>query len=217
MFDGIAARYDLVNTILSAGTDAGWRRRAARATGIAAGGSALDIACGSGRLTAELSRIAGPGGRVLGLDFSAGMLSVARQAHPDLPFLRGDAHVLPFRSGGFEATTMAFGLRNLERPVQGLSEMMRVVRGGGRAVVLEFLRPPRTLPGRAYRLYLRTALPVIGGLISGRPAAYRYLSDTVDSYHTPEELRALAAEAGWRVVHLDLLSMGTVGILSGSP
>jgi demethylmenaquinone methyltransferase/2-methoxy-6-polyprenyl-1,4-benzoquinol methylase len=83
--------------------------------------------------------------------------------------------------------------------------------------VLEFLRPPRTLPGRAYRLYLRTALPVIGGLISGRPAAYRYLSDTVDSYHTPEELRALAAEAGWRVVHLDLLSMGTVGILSGSP
>ncbi len=215
MFDRIARRYDLVNTVLSGGTDGGWRRRAARATGLKAGGSALDVACGSGKLTAELARIAGSEGHVVGLDFSPQMLEIARRDHPGIEFLEGDALKLPFDDAGFDASTIAFGLRNLSDPVNGLREMRRVVKPGGRSVVLEFVRPPENLIGGAYRLYLRTLLPAIGGALSGQPAAYRYLSDTVDSYRTPDELRAMARAAGWTHVAYKGLAMGTVGILSG--
>jgi len=215
MFDRIAGRYDLVNTVLSGGIDGGWRRRAARATGLEPGGSALDVACGSGKLTAVLSRIAGPRGRVVGLDFSPLMLEIARRDHAGIEFLEGDALSLPFDDGSFDAATIAFGLRNLSNPVRGLREMLRVVKPGGRPVVLEFVRPPKNLIGSAYRLYLRTLLPAIGGAISGQPAAYRYLSDTVDSYRTPDELRAMADAAGWQHVRFQPLAMSTVGVLVG--
>jgi demethylmenaquinone methyltransferase/2-methoxy-6-polyprenyl-1,4-benzoquinol methylase len=213
MFDRIARRYDRVNTVLSIGTDGGWRRRAARETGLRPGGSALDVACGSGKLTAELARIAGRPGRVVGLDFSARMLDVARHDHPEITFIEGDALSLPFDDGTFDAGTIAFGLRNLADPVRGLREMIRVAR---RAVVLEFVRPPRGLVGGAYRVYLRAFLPAIGGAISGDRAAYRYLSDTVDSYRTPGELAHLAMLAGWSDIRFHPLAMGTVGVLSGN-
>jgi demethylmenaquinone methyltransferase/2-methoxy-6-polyprenyl-1,4-benzoquinol methylase len=212
MFDRIARRYDRVNTVLSIGTDGGWRRRAARETGLGRGGSALDVACGSGKLTAELARIAGPRGRVVGLDFSARMLEVARRDHPGIEFLQGDALSLPFEHGTFDAVTIAFGLRNLADPVAGLREMVRVAR---RAVVLEFVRPPRGLVGGAYRMYLRTLLPAVGGAISGDPAAYRYLSDTVDTYRTPDELAEMAVRAGWSDVRFHPLALGTVGVMTG--
>ncbi len=214
MFDRIARRYDLVNTVLSGGTDAGWRRRAARATGLVAGGSALDVACGSGKLTARLAAIAGDGGRVVGLDFSPQMLEVARRDHPGIAFVEGDALNLPFDDESFDASTIAFGLRNLADPVRGLREMLRVVRR--RAVVLEFVRPPKGPVGSAYRMYLKTLLPAIGGAISGQPSAYRYLSDTVDSYRTPDELLAMAKAAGWSGVRYQGLAMGTVGIVFGT-
>jgi len=211
MFDRIARRYDTVNTVLSFGTDSGWRRRAARETGLRPGGSALDVACGSGKLTAELARLA-RGGRVVGLDFSPRMLEVARREHPGIDFLEGDALNLPFDEASFDASTIAFGLRNLAEPVRGLREMTRVARRG---VVLEFVRPPKGVVGSAYRLYLRTLLPGIGGAISGDRAAYRYLSDTVDSYRTPNELVAMAKDAGWSDARFHSLAMGTVGILTG--
>lgn len=216
MFDRIARRYDTVNTVLSAGTDGGWRRRAARETGLREAGSALDVACGSGKLTAELRRVTGSHGRIVGLDFSAQMLDVARREHPDIAFVEGDALNLPFDDAEFDASTIAFGLRNLADPVRGLAEMLRVVRPAGRAVVLEFVRPPQTLAGSAYRLYLRRVLPAIGGAISGEPAAYRYLSDTVDSYRSPGELGDMALRAGWRDVRFHGLAMGTVGVLTGT-
>lgn len=215
MFDRIARRYDAVNTILSVGTDGGWRRRAARETGLEPGGSALDVACGSGKLTARLAALAGASGRVVGLDFSPEMLAIARRAHPGLEFVEGDALNLPFGSGEFDATTIAFGLRNLADPIRGLREMVRVLRPGGRAVVLEFVRPPRSPAGAAYRLYLRTVLPALGGAISGSPSAYRYLSDTVDSYRSSGELADMALRAGWRDVRYRGLAMGTVGVLAG--
>ena len=211
MFDRIARRYDTVNTVLSAGTDGGWRRRAARETGLQAGGSALDVACGSGKLTAELAKLS-RGGRVVGLDFSPEMLEVARRSHPRLEFIEGDALNLPFGASSFDAATIAFGLRNLADPVRGLREMTRVAR---RAVVLEFVRPPKGLVGGAYRVYLKTLLPAVGGVISGDRAAYRYLSDTVDSYRTPEELVGMAKQAAWLDVRFVSLAMGTVGLLSG--
>ena len=215
MFDRIARRYDTVNTILSAGTDGGWRRRAARETGLRDGGSALDVACGSGKLTAELARLAGPTGRVVGVDFSPRMIEVAKRAHPELEFLEGDALRLGFDDRSFDAATIAFGLRNLSDPVLGLREMARVIKPGGRAVVLEFVRPPRNLAGAAYRVYLRAILPAVGGLISGDRSAYRYLSDTVDSYRTPGEMGDMAMAAGWIDVRYHGLAMGTVGLLSG--
>ncbi len=216
MFDRIARRYDLVNTVLSGGTDTGWRRRAARETGLKSGGAALDVACGSGKLTAELARIAGGGGRVVGLDFSPEMLDIARRNHPGIEFLEGDALKLPFEDGSFDAVTIAFGLRNLADPVLGLREMVRVLKPAGRAVVLEFVRPPKGPVGGAYRLYLRTLLPAVGGALSGAPSAYRYLSDTVDSYRTPGQLGDMAMAAGWLDVKYRALAMGTVGLLSGT-
>ncbi len=212
MFDRIAHRYDRVNTVLSLGTDGGWRRRAARETGLKPGGSALDVACGSGKLTAELARLS-RGGRVVGLDFSAQMLEVARSHHPELEFVEGDALNLAFDDSTFDAATIAFGLRNLSDPIRGLREMVRVAR---RAVVLEFVHPPRGPVGAAYRIYLRTLLPAVGGALSGEPSAYHYLSDTVDSYRTPDELIEMGARARWKDVRFHPLALGTVGILTGS-
>src|SRR5256712_3767375 len=196
MFDRIARRYDLVNTVLSAGTDGGWRRRAARATGLKPGGSALDVACGSGKLTAQLARIAGPSGRVVGLDFSPRMLEVARHEHPGVEFTDGDALNLPFDQATFDASTIAFGLRNLADPVRGLREMLRVVKPEGRAVVLEFVRPPRGPIGAAYRVYLKTLLPAIGGALSSAPTPYPYCIDTVASHRPSLCAEALSFAAG---------------------
>ena len=215
MFDRIARRYDVVNTVLSLGTDSGWRRRAARETELQPGESAIDVACGSGKLAAELARIAGPSGRVVGVDFSPRMLEIARRGHRGIEFIEGDGLNLPFPGASFDASTIGFGLRNLADPVKGLREMVRVLKPGGRAVVLEFLRPPGGPVGGAYRIYLRALLPLVGGWLSGEPAAYRYLSDTVDSYRTPLELTEMGKQAGWTDVRLDALAMGTVAVLSG--
>jgi len=214
MFDSIARRYDLLNTVLSFGTDARWRRRAARAASPPPSGRALDVACGSGKLTGELLRQA-TSGLVLGLDFSTQMLLVAAREEPGPMYVRGDGLNLPFPDCVFDAVTVAFGLRNFVHPEHGLVEMRRVLRPGGRAVVLEFVRPKPGPIGAAYRSYLVHVLPRVGGLVSGDKQAYRYLSDTVDAYRTPDELADLARRAGWRDTAMELLTMGTVGLLTG--
>ena len=214
MFDRIAGRYDLLNTVLSFGADARWRRRAARVASTPLEGRALDVACGSGKLTRELHRLAAKG-LVVGLDFSGRMLRVAATGAPGPSYVRGDGLRLPFADGTFDAVTVAFGLRNFADPERGLCEMRRVLRPGGRAVVLEFVRPRPGPVGAAYRSYLVHVLPRVGGLVSGDASAYRYLSQTVDSYRTPEELVALASGAGWREARIDVLTLGTVGVLAG--
>jgi demethylmenaquinone methyltransferase/2-methoxy-6-polyprenyl-1,4-benzoquinol methylase len=214
MFDQLSGRYDLLNTVLSGGTDGRWRRRTAAASGLGPGGRALDVACGSGKLTAELARLAG-GGLVVGMDFSGRMLLEAQRKEPGPSYARGDALRLPFPDRTFDAVTIAFGLRNLADPELGLREMARVLKPGGRAVVLEFVRPRPGPLGRLYRAYLVHVLPVVGGLLSGQPRAYRYLSSTVDSYLAPEELVELAQKAGWRDANIRLLTLDTVGVLSG--
>jgi demethylmenaquinone methyltransferase/2-methoxy-6-polyprenyl-1,4-benzoquinol methylase len=215
MFDRIAPRYDRANTVLSLGRDRAWRRRAADAAAAPVGGAALDIACGSGQLTRELRKHVGHAGRVVGLDFSDRMLAVARAAHPAIEWVQGDATNLPFEDSSFDAATIAFGLRNLAHPEKGLSEMRRVLRPGGRMVVLEFLHPPRGPAGRTYELYLRHALPRLGGWLTGDREAYRYLSDTVDTYLTGEQLLELVDSAGWGRPRLWRLNIGTVGLVRG--
>ncbi|HEX4754943.1 MAG TPA: bifunctional demethylmenaquinone methyltransferase/2-methoxy-6-polyprenyl-1,4-benzoquinol methylase UbiE [Candidatus Dormibacteraeota bacterium] len=215
MFDRIAPGYDRANTVLSLGRDRAWRRRAADASAPPVGGAALDIACGSGRLTVELQKRVGRNGRVVGLDFSERMLAVARAAHPSIEWVQGDATSLPFEDASFDAATIAFGLRNLADPQRGLSEMRRVLRPGGGMVVLEFLRPPRGPAGRTYELYLRHALPRLGGWLTGDRDAYGYLSDSVDSYLTGEQLLELVESAGWDRPRLRRLNLGTVGVVRG--
>ena len=215
MFDRIAPGYDRANTVLSFGCDRTWRRRAADAAAPPAGGAALDIACGTGQLTVELRDRVGSRGRVVGLDFSDRMLAIARAAHPAIEWVQGDATALSFDDASFDAATIAFGLRNLALPEKGLSEMRRVVRPRGTLVVLEFLRPPRGPVGRAYAMYLRHALPRLGGWVAGDREAYRYLSDTVDSYLTGEQLLELADRSGWERLQLWPLTFGTVGLMRG--
>jgi demethylmenaquinone methyltransferase / 2-methoxy-6-polyprenyl-1,4-benzoquinol methylase len=215
MFDRIAPGYDRANTVLSFGRDRTWRRRAANAAAPPRGGAALDVACGTGQLTLELRDRVGPGGRVVGLDFSERMLAVARTAHPLIEWVQGDATSLPFEDSSFDAATTAFGLRNLAYPKKGLAEMRRVVRPHGRLVVLEFLRPAHGLVGRTYELYLRHALPRLGGWVAGDREAYLYLSDTVDSYLTGEQLLELADGAGWQRPQLWRLNLGTVALMRG--
>jgi demethylmenaquinone methyltransferase/2-methoxy-6-polyprenyl-1,4-benzoquinol methylase len=128
--------------------------------------------------------------------------------------VQGDATTLPFDDSGFDAATIAFGLRNLAYPDNGLSEMRRVVRPGGSLVVLEFLRPPDGLMGRSYELYLRHALPRLGGWVAGDREASHYLSNTVDSYLTGEQLLELAHRSGWDRLRLRRLTFGTVGLLT---
>ena len=214
MFDRIAGRYDLLNTILSFGADARWRLRGARAASMPLDGRALDVACGSGKLTRELHRLATKG-LVVGLDFSGPMLRVAATGAPGPSYVRGDGLRLPFADETFDAATVAFGLRNFADPEKGLREMRRVLRPGGRAVVLEFVRPRRGAVGAAYRAYLVHVLPQVGGWVSGDRAAYRYLSQTVDAYRTPEQLVRLASNAGWREPRIELMTLGTVGLLTG--
>lgn len=214
MFDRIAGRYDLLNTVLSAGSDERWRRRTAEAVVGGPGDRVLDIACGSGKLALAVRRQA-PAGLVVGLDFSSGMLAVATRSSPGPRYTRGDGLALPFGDGRFDGATNAFGLRNLADPLQGLREMRRVVRPGGTMAVLEFVRPSAALMGRAYRLYLRQVLPRVGGWVSGEPQAYRYLSDTVDAYRSPGELLELAGAAGWSHTTVRVLTFGTVGLLTG--
>ena len=215
MFDRIAIRYDLLNSLLSAGSDTGWRRRTAEEARLGPGSRALDVACGSGKLTLELLRRA-RGGLVVGLDFSPRMLRVAADRAPGPAYLRGDGLRLPFAGDSFDAVTVAFGLRNFADPELGLREMARVLRPGGRALVLEFVRPRPGPIGALYRAYLRHGLPRVGGWISGQPRAYRYLSDTVDDYRSPGELVELAASAGWDEPGVQLLTLGTVAILTGT-
>jgi demethylmenaquinone methyltransferase/2-methoxy-6-polyprenyl-1,4-benzoquinol methylase len=162
-----------------------------------------------------VTTLGGAGGRVVGLDFSERMLAVARAAHPSIEWVQGDATSLPFEDSSFDAATTAFGLRNLADPEKGLREMARVVRPRGSLVVLEFLRPPHGLVGRTYELYLRHVLPRLGGWVAGDREAYRYLSDTVDSYLTREQMLELADRSAWGSPQLLRLNLGTVAMMRG--
>jgi len=185
MFSRIARRYDFLNRLLSMGVDRRWRAALVRELGP---GRLLvvDSCCGTGDLSAELER---SGARVLGVDFTVPMLARARDKAGAL-FVGGDALCLPVRDGAADATTIAFGLRNLADRAQGLRELARVVRPGGRVLVLEFSLPRGPVLRALYRVYFTRVLPLVGGWISGEPAAYRYLPDTVLAWPGPDELRS---------------------------
>lgn len=215
MFDRIAPRYDRLNRLLSAGIDVAWRREAVREAMADAPDRVLDVATGTADLALMLKR-ARPEAEVVGVDFAEAMLDVGRRkaarAALDVPLLHGDALSLPFESGRFDAVTVAYGLRNFADVAAGLREMRRVLRVGGRVVVLEFPPPPANLAGRALRWYGRSVMPTIGGWISGDRTAYAYLPASTEAFLTPQQLDAALEAAGFARVRHRLQSFGVSAV-----
>jgi demethylmenaquinone methyltransferase/2-methoxy-6-polyprenyl-1,4-benzoquinol methylase len=222
MFDAIAPVYDRLNTVMTLGADARWRRRAAQAAGLARGEGVVDVACGTGKLSVELAEIVGPFGIVEGVDLSSAMIARATVEHRALVQLRfqvADALALPFADGTFDAATIAFGLRNLPDFAAGFREMARVVRPGGRVVCLELSLPPSRLWARAYQGTFRRLAPTAARLVGGRVAAYGYLPASLDGFPTAEVLAETMRSAGLVDLRFWRLSTGVVvlhrGIVSG--
>lgn len=194
MFDAVAARYDLTNTVLSMGQDRSWRKAVARAVDARPGERVLDLAAGTG--TSSLP-FRDAGADVVPCDFSVGMLREGKRKHPELPFTAGDATRLPFKDATFDAVTISFGLRNVEDTQGALREMLRVTRPGGRLVVCEFSRPTWRPFETVYVEYLMRALPQVATAVSSNPDAYVYLAESIRAWPDQAGLAALIGGAGW--------------------
>jgi demethylmenaquinone methyltransferase / 2-methoxy-6-polyprenyl-1,4-benzoquinol methylase len=219
MFDRIAGVYDLMNSAMTAGLHHEWRQRAVDRAEIGSGSDALDICCGTGDLALELRRRIGPDGRVVGSDFSEPMLELARRKSGEegLPVEFGwaDALDLPYGDASFDAVTIGFGARNLADLEKGLSEMARVLRPGGRLVILEITRPQREPLASFYSLWFDRLIPVIGSL-AGDPDAYSYLPNSVRTFPEPQRLAAMMDDAGFTEIRWLLLAGGIIAIHSGT-
>jgi demethylmenaquinone methyltransferase/2-methoxy-6-polyprenyl-1,4-benzoquinol methylase len=211
MFAEIAPRYDFLNHALSLNIDRRWRRSAARALEPALEGKrgiVLDLCCGTADLSIEISRSA----TVIGLDFCRQMLSIGQDkvgaAGRPVYLIEADAMQTPFASESFDAVTIAFGLRNLNDVEQGLQEINRVLKPGGRTAILEFSRPTLPVIKQVYRFYFSRLLPFIGNTISGSSFAYRYLPDSVQEFPEPAALKSLLCSVGFSRVGYYNLSGG---------
>lgn len=215
MFDTISDVYDPMNALISGFQEPRWRRRAVRAARLRPGMRALDVATGTGKVAEALWREVQPGGEVVGVDFSEGMLARARQrlGRPGLEFRFGDALDLPVEDATFEAATIAFGMRNLTDYRRGFAEMRRAVRPGGRVVCLEIARP-RSRLGQLAQAWFDRAVPVLGRLM-GQGDAYRYLVASTRDYPSPEVVAEIMAEAGLVDVRWEPLTFGMVTLHVG--
>ncbi|OBB60094.1 bifunctional demethylmenaquinone methyltransferase/2-methoxy-6-polyprenyl-1,4-benzoquinol methylase [Mycobacterium sp. 852013-51886_SCH5428379] len=209
MFDAVARRYDLTNTVLSLGQDRFWRRQTRAALGIGPGDRVLDLAAGTAVSTAEL---AASGAWCVAADFSVGMLAAGRRR--DLPKVAGDATKLPFADESFDAVTISFGLRNVVDHAAGLREMARVTRPGGRLVVCEFATPTNGAFATLYKEYLMQALPRMARAVASNPDAYVYLAESIRAWPDQPELARQIAAAGWSQVRWRNLTGGIVALHS---
>jgi demethylmenaquinone methyltransferase / 2-methoxy-6-polyprenyl-1,4-benzoquinol methylase len=211
MFDRVADRYDLLNDVLSLGQDRWWRRMVAQAVAARAGERVLDVAAGTGTSSRTFTTA---GADCVACDFSLGMLKVgaARGRVPGLRFVAGDAMDLPFRDQSFDAVTISFGLRNVADHQAALAEFLRVTRPGGRLVVCEFGHLPWPRLNAVYEAYLAGALPAVARRLSGNPAAYEYLAESIQDWPAQPELARRIAAAGWSAVRWRDLSLGVVAI-----
>jgi demethylmenaquinone methyltransferase / 2-methoxy-6-polyprenyl-1,4-benzoquinol methylase len=220
MFDRIAGLYDRMNTVMTAGLHHRWRRRAADLAALAPGAAALDVATGTGDLALELAQRVGHAGEVIGTDFSERMLELARakaavaDGDPVARFEYANALELPYDDGRFDAATVGFGARNFSDLERGLSEMARVVKPGGRVVVLEITTPTRPPLSHFFELWFDRAVPALGRL-AGDPAAYSYLPSSVRRFPGPDELAALMWRLGMRDVRYVLTAGGIIALHVG--
>ena len=217
MFARIANRYDLLNHLLSANVDKRWRRIVAtkvRDKLSSSSACVLDVACGTGDLSLTLFETTGA--RVVGTDFCRPMLAIAAgKLSSQVRLIEGDAMRLPFRSGSFDAVTIAFGLRNLSSVENGLAELCRVLKPGGWVAVLEFSSPPNPMFRAVYGLYFRKVLPVLGGAISGSLNAYTYLPASVQKFPDQAQLVLMMEQAGFDQVQYQNLTGGIAALHMG--
>jgi demethylmenaquinone methyltransferase/2-methoxy-6-polyprenyl-1,4-benzoquinol methylase len=212
MFDGVAARYDLANDVLSLGADRAWRQLVVEAVDPQPGQTILDLAAGTGTSSEPF---AAAGAAVFPTDLSLGMLTVGKRRRPELSFVAGDALQLPYADDSFDAVTISFGLRNVENTLAALAEMRRVTKPGGSLVVCEF-STPRWRPFRAvYANYLVAAIPKLARLVSSNPAAYEYLAESIQAWPDQERLAQTIEQAGWTGVEWRNLSGGIVALHRG--
>jgi demethylmenaquinone methyltransferase/2-methoxy-6-polyprenyl-1,4-benzoquinol methylase len=219
MFDRIAGRYDAMNSVMTAGLHHRWRQRAADRAALAPGDTALDICCGTGDLALELAGRVGPQGSVIGSDFSEPMLDLAREkavgrGAGGVRFEWADALDLPYDASRFDAVTVGFGVRNLADLDRGLREMCRVLRPGGRAVILEITQPTRPPLSTFYSLWFDRIVPLLGR-VAGESDAYSYLPESVRSFPAPRELAAKMDAAGFEQIRYTVLAGGIIAIHSG--
>jgi demethylmenaquinone methyltransferase/2-methoxy-6-polyprenyl-1,4-benzoquinol methylase len=215
MFDRIARVYDLMNSVMTAGLHHRWRERAADLAALEPGGRALDVACGTGDLAIELARRVGPDGAVVGSDFSEAMLEQAGRKSAAVEWDWANALELPYPDGGFDAATVGFGARNFSDLDRGLAEMARVVRPGGRVVVLEITTPQRPPLSTFFAIWFDRVVPALGKL-AGDPDAYAYLPSSVKRFPAPEALAARMAAAGLDDVRWILTAGGIIALHVGT-
>jgi demethylmenaquinone methyltransferase / 2-methoxy-6-polyprenyl-1,4-benzoquinol methylase len=220
MFDRIAGLYDRMNSVMTAGLHHQWRRRAASLAGLSAGNRALDVACGTGDLALELARRVSPGGEVVGSDFSERMLSLAREKAASralesrVLFEPANALALPYEDGSFDAATVGFGARNFSDLERGLREMARVVRPGGRVVVLEITTPTRPPLSSFFEVWFDRVVPALGRL-AGDAQAYSYLPSSVRRFPGPRELAEAMSRCGLRDIRWVLTAGGIIALHVG--
>lgn len=211
MFDQVAKNYDRTNDLLSFYQSRIWRRAVRKAVNPLSGQRILDVAAGTGTSSKALLV---PGGEVVAADFSKGMIEQGKKQHPELTFVYADAMKLPFQAAEFDAVTISFGLRNVQKYQTALKEFHRVLKPGGKLVVCEFSKVSGPL-GLLYKLYLRFVLPIVARIFSSNPEAYTYLSQSIEAWPSQKELEQNIREAGFKNVSYKNLSFGVVALHIG--
>jgi demethylmenaquinone methyltransferase/2-methoxy-6-polyprenyl-1,4-benzoquinol methylase len=216
MFASISTRYDRANTVLSAGVHHLWRRKAVRWSEAREGDRVLDCATGTGDLAIAFRKAVGTTGHVVGTDFVPEMLDVARTKAPGITFEVADVTRLPYDDASFDVASISFGIRNVNDPRQGLAEMARTLRTGGRLIVLEFGQPRSRLFGTLYAFYRRHVMPRLGGLVTGEQDAYEYLESSAGRFPCGPDFVALMREAAeFSSIEFKTLTFGIAYIYRG--
>ena len=221
MFDDIAPTYDRLNHVLSMNVDKLWRRHALQEIVDGTPQRILDVACGTGDSTISIARAAAEGSEVIGADISEGMMALVKGKAEKagvggrISLQVADGEALPYGEEAFDRVTCAFGIRNFEHKERGLSEFRRVLKPGGKAVILELSVPQNLLVRWAYDLYFLHVLPGIGGAVSGNRAAYRYLPASVHNFPSPSDFCEMMTEAGFRNVRCRTFSLGLCRMFVG--
>ena len=221
MFDHIAPTYDTLNHVLSMNVDRRWRRHALKEIVDGSAQRILDVACGTGDSTVSIAKAAGEGSTVTGVDISEGMMALVRGKAEKAGVAEriglevADGEALPYADGTFDRVTCAFGIRNFEHKEKGLSEFLRVLKPGGKAVILELSVPQNRVVRWAYDLYFTHLLPAIGGAVSGDKAAYRYLPASVHRFPAPQDFCRMMEDAGFTAVRCRTFTFGLCRMFVG--